>query len=439
MDFKTRKLYYNRCGWKDPLAPGDDRNLDVDRFGAKLVRGLNWVERLAGRIELADAPTLVLFTGLPGSGKSTELRRLAARLEEPKGANLLAVVIDAEQVVDLANPIDIPDIIATIVHQTESKVLQKEGGDPKRALETGYLARLWSWLTDTDVELTKAEYAIPSGPNLVIELKTRPTLRDRVRKIIATNLTTFLDRARAEVTSLRERARQLQFADLVVIYDSLEKLRGSSENWNDVLASAERVFGGGAPYLRLPVHVLYTIPAALISRRVEQVDFMPMLKLRARSGDPYDDGYEAAREIVRRRVPDEVLTELLGAECEARVRRLIEMSGGYPREIVRLLQSLFTVETVPITDNDFNHIINEVGDAYRKVVPEDTFEWLATVAVDHYYTLQSDAHRQAADLMLLNNAVLRYLNDRDWFDLHPAVAQIPGVMHAITRLRATRA
>jgi hypothetical protein len=38
--------------------------------------------------------------------------------------------------------------------------------------------------------------------------------------------------------------------------------------------------------------------------------------------------------------------------------------------------------------------------------------------------------------MLSNNAVLRYLNDRDWFDLHPAVREIPGVAEAIRRRKA---
>jgi hypothetical protein len=32
--------------------------------------------------------------------------------------------------------------------------------------------------------------------------------------------------------------------------------------------------------------------------------------------------------------------------------------------------------------------------------------------------------------------VLRYLNDQDWFDVHPAVREIPGVAAAIQQLRS---
>jgi hypothetical protein len=41
--------------------------------------------------------------------------------------------------------------------------------------------------------------------------------------------------------------------------------------------------------------------------------------------------------------------------------------------------------------------------------------------------------------MLANNAILRYLNDKDWFDLHPAVRIIPGVEAEVLRLHQARA
>jgi hypothetical protein len=80
--------------------------------------------------------------------------------------------------------------------------------------------------------------------------------------------------------------------------------------------------------------------------------------------------------------------------------------------------------------DDLNRIFSEIRDAYRKIVPADAFEWLAQVAVTHYLMIQNDRHRQAADLMIQISAVLRYLNGGDWFDLHPAVHEIPGVEEA---------
>lgn len=221
----------------------------------------------------------------------------------------------------------------------------------------------------TDVELGKAEYAIPGGLKLVAEMKARPSLRARVRATIAAHLTTFLKEAREELVLLNERARKRGFAGLVAIFDSLEKLRGITTNWTEVLGSAEKIFTSGAPYLRLPVHVLYTVPPALVSRFFTTVEFMPMIKLHERQGGTSEAGYEAAREMVRRRIPDAVLAEFLGSKVAERVRRLIEMSGGYPREIVRLLQAVIANPDAPLTDDDLDRVFNEVRDAIGRPFP----------------------------------------------------------------------
>lgn len=163
-----------------------------------------------------------------------------------------------------------------------------------------------------------------------------------------------------------------------------------------------------------------------------------MIKLRDREGREFPAGVDAAYEIVTHRVPAEVLREILGDQLDPRVRSLIEWSGGYPREIVRLVQSMIAIEPWPLTDSDFARVLNEVGDQYRKLVPASAFSWLAQVATEQYWTLENDDHRLIADQMLSNNAVLRYLNDKDWFDLHPAVRQIPGVADAIRTRKAAR-
>lgn len=442
MEFKSLRRYYNLCNPNEPLAPDDVRNVDLDSRGepGKLVRGVNWVNKLARRVELSDEPICELFTGLRGSGKSTELMRLAARLKREDGARLLPVIVNAEDVLDLTNPIDVPDIIAAIVHQTERAVLIEEGQSPELALKDGYLTRLWNWLSRTDVSLKELSVDPTGGAgasNLVFEMKTRPTLREKVRLTVSAHLTTFLRDAGAELKGLLLRANAKGFTGVIVVLDSLEKLRGTSSNWHQVLESAERVFAGGAPYLKLPVHVLYTVPPAVLSRRVNNIYFMPMIKLTDREGSAFKPGLDAAREIIDKRVDRAVLSEILGPTAyEDRVRRMIAWSGGYPREIVRLLQSVIASWDGSLSESAFNRVFNEVADEYRKIVPSTAFPWLARVAVDRYMTLESEEQQQSADLMLSNNVVLRYLNDRDWFELHPAAREIPGVRDAITRLKS---
>src|SRR5262249_14112927 len=151
-----RRKYFNLCDPRESLPPDDERNVDVDAIDPE-PRGRNWVDALATRIELSQKPMCELFTGLPGSGKSTELLRLAARLGAEDGAHLLPVLIDAEEVIDVRSTVDVTDILMAILVRTEQRVLEAEKKDPGKALKEGALKRFWHWLTTTEIELKSIE------------------------------------------------------------------------------------------------------------------------------------------------------------------------------------------------------------------------------------------------------------------------------------------
>ena len=274
LDFKQRKRLYNLCQPDEPLDPGDPRNIDFDKLPTE-VRGASWSGALAAEIELSDAPVCLLVAGLPGSGKSTELRRLARRLAASDSAGLLPVTLDAERLIDLTNRIDIVDIVAAIVYEAERAVLAAEGKSPEKATSEGYIQRFWHWLTTTDVELGKGSFSVPGGATLSLELKTRPSLRQRVRAVVSSHLTQFLADARAELRRLDERAAVAGHGGLLIIFDSLEKLRGTTSSWYDVLDSAEIFFRTNVPNLELPVHIVFTVPTALLTR-INKIRVLPI-------------------------------------------------------------------------------------------------------------------------------------------------------------------
>ena len=446
MKLNVLRNLYNACNPDEPLSPDDPRNVNFDALGTadERVRGANWVGHLARQVELATkAPVCMYFSGLRGTGKSTELRRLAERLRQPDGAHLLPVLVDAEENLDITSEIDIPDIMAALIYETERQVLQAEGRDPAAALVDGYGSRFWSWLNRTDVTLASVEAGVQAQVvegRIVAEMRTRPTLRQRVRGIISANLTGFLVEVRNELSALEARAKARGYAGMIIILDSLEKLQGTSTSWNSVLESAERVFATDAPYLQLPVHVLYTIPPALVLRLKVDVHYLPMIKLYDKAGRRFEPGFAAAREMVRLRIKDSYINEILGAKsAEARLQQLIEWSGGYPREIVRLLQSTLEIEEEPIDKKAFERVLSRAGDAYRRIVlASGALEWLATVVLDRSLIFSTPEQQQAADRMLSNNVVLRYLNDTEWFDVHPAVRELDQLQAVVLRLKAVR-
>jgi len=434
MDQEEIRRIYNACDPAEPLAPNDARNVDFDseRFGKP--RGDVWSERIAREITLSDGPVCRLFTGLPGSGKSTELRRLHRRLQGDE--RYLTVLIDGEEQIDLTSRIDVTDIIAVVVNELEREVVETEGGDPGRD-PTGFFKRLWDRVRSVYPSL-KGEVPLP-GAKLVLEMKSNPGFRQKVREVISGHLTEFLADARQAVKDLTERACKEKWHGLVVVFDSLEKLRGMSTTWEDVINSAEQVFGNGATHVKLPVHTIYTVPPALLARQTD-IEFMPVVKIADRDGQPSEPGMAALRKLVDLRIPGAERAEIFGTGARQRelIDRIILESGGYLRDLVRAVQWCVFQMEFPIDHAALNRRFARESDAYRRIVPEGEFEWLAHIATSKYLTLVGDERkRPIIDQMLRNNVLLRYQNEHDWWDLHPAAAAIPGVAQAIERLRGS--
>jgi hypothetical protein len=414
VDRATRRHFFNLCDPAEALAPDDPRNVDIDAFGA---RGVRWVETLAARIALSERPVCELFTGIPGAGVTTELLRLAARLRDKNGANLLIVHIDAADVLDLYRPIDGSDILLAVVQRAEEAVAAASGTPLAEPLR-----RLRKWLVSTDAETANAR--------LVESLRANPTARDKVRVQVDADLSRFLAEVRDELILLTERARRLGHAGLAVIFDGLEKLRGISTNRKEVLDSAERVFVAGAPSRTLPIHVVYTLPAALILRLDTPVHFLPWIALTDRAEGRREAGFAAAREILHRRVPEKIQDELFGAAARFdRVERLISSSCGSPRELVRLLQGCIAEPS--LDEARLTRLLSMATDDFLGLIPERAHAWLARVHQRKELVIEDGSEREMAETMLANGVILRYQDDVGWFDLHPAARKLPDIAAAI--------
>lgn len=443
MDIEKLRKYYGRCDPYESLGPDDPMNVDIDSYGSDdgPVRGKRWSTKLARQIELSSGkPVCTYFSGLGGSGKTTELRRLVAHLESAEGGRWLPVLANAEDLLDLRNPIDVPDILLVLLHAAEQEVARKENKPlPIDAAGAGS-TRLWE-LLNRYIEINKGEigFQLPGfNARLIGDIRANPQLRQRVRSAISAHMRGFVEEVHQELTILDNRARNLDrpYAGIVIILDSMEKLRGISTNFEEVIRSAERVFDQDAPWLRLPVHLIYTIPPAVAHLVRVNVEYMPMIKIMGQHEVGYAPGIEAARSVVRSRIPDDDLKRILGPDMEKRVGEIILRSGGSPRELIRLLRLILEFEPLPPSDAAFKRILTHAGEPLRTLVESnwDKIEWLATVRKRKNLPLDTEAHRMAASLMLANNVILQYMNGSRWSDLHPAVRDIPELKQAITRI-----
>lgn len=430
MDLENKREHYGRCRPDEPLAWDDERNVDLDQLPGR-VRGECWVNRTATTLQLSTEPILRLLSGNRGCGKSTELRRLAHRLEE-RNTNLLVVPIDAESVLDLRTPYAAPEVLAATVDACERAVLGLEGVDVDRELRQGYLRRLWNWLFALQNSLRKPELSPDGSPNLLLEIRANPQFRQQVAAVIAQNMTVFHENIRREVRALEERAHVRGRRGIVVLFDSLEKMQSAAGNDSEVLEGALTVFAGGAPELALPVHTIYTAPALLASRPQQvRLDFLPTIRLIDRQGKRYSPGFAAARQLLRRRLKVAALQSALGQNWEERVEELIRWSGGVPGELVRLSRELFVADTIPLDGVAFRRLLSSKVDYFRRVVRNCDCPWLARVATNHVISTENALEQASAERMLCSGAVLRFLDESEWFDLHPALYAMDSVRHAM--------
>ena len=215
---------------------------------------------------------------------------------------------------------------------------------------------------------------------------------------------------------------------IVVIADGLEKFTPlREEDRPSVEASVETVFVQHAGLLHLPCHVIYTFPLWLRFRAAElgalfdgQPTVLPMVKIADRDGAPYAAGVGKLHELVQRRLSD--LPRIFGSDLDQTLLPLIEASGGYPRDLLRMVrQVLIDARSFPVTAHVTARIIDELTQQYAFVVRGTNLPLLKRIATTHVLP-QTDAEEVAAFGRLLERwLVLAYRNGEEWYDLHPLV------------------
>ena len=433
---ELRRLYAF-CDPDEPLEPGDPRYVDIDRAdeAGGRPRRYGWIQRISRKFELgADSPRTVLLTGLPGSGKSTELRLILDQLRDPEGAALFPVLIDAEQVIDLRAPLDLPELVLTLLMETERRIIvDLEEADPAgadNAIATKSVGtRFWNWLATTEVELSSFDIGV-FGQKLTLELKTNEDFKDLLRKVVKQRLGSFLLRAREHMEELQARvkccridASTSHYAGLVIALDSLERLRGTSSNASDVLDSVEYIFRNFSAR-DLGAHAIFTVPAALVTRSKLDVEFMPAIKIRARDGADYEPGLLAMHALLDGRMSADEQTAVFGPEHESRVRTMIVQSGGDPREFLKMVQEALSVAELPLDARAFRVLMGTRADGYRRLVRGDALDLLRKIHRDKpplSLHTSEPGNSRLTDSLLMNSLVMLYQNDTEWTDVNPAI------------------
>lgn len=399
-DFDRARYNFELTLPLNPIVAGKPNPFYVERPGDPTQR---LVEALLG---LYYQPPKYFFSGHTGSGKSTELRRLAAHPDIQAKYYPIHFTIYEEADV---NNLDFKDILLGIGGRMY-RDYKAAGGKLPSGLENEL--ETWRGNVVTEIEdIDKTVSAELKGELGVFfakvssTFKMEPQRRQTVRQVFARNVTGLIQ----VIDTIADGIRRNENEKIpLVLIDDLDK---------PDLATAKELFVDRLVQLRLPkCAIVYTINLALyytldIRELTDSKYFLPNIKLyEHHTRRKNRKGYELMREYVLRRVEGDLIAPRALEEA-------IRLSGGVFREMARVMRSCFELarRTEQVTVAQVRQVENEIENEFRGLNFEQR-----RILKQIYATHQFDHPEQVAPL-LKSLAVLEYANDKNWWDVHPAL------------------
>jgi len=410
------KAFFNAMAGR-PLEPGDP--CYVSLYDAALTDS-DPVQQLARAVEWSTE-SVGLFSGYRGAGKSTELRRLKRQLEE---SGHLVFLCDMEDYLNLSTAVDVSDFLMAVAGSFDEAIRADEDvADPADE-------DFWEGLGGFFGGLKLKELSV-GGSIFKASLKSDPTFKERLQENMAGHLGSLVDHVRQfcarRVAGLRKDTDDLN-KQVVLLLDSVEHIRGTFANAEEVQNSVETLFAGHAEKLRIPgMHLIYTVPPYLKVRypNIGQLydegglEVLPSFKLHEQDGTPIPAAYDAFEEVVRKRGD---WKRLLGDD-RAVLDCLVRNSGGHLRDLLRLLRDVaLRARTLPVPESVVETTINQIRSEFLPIANDDA-QWLAEVARTHQAELQSLDQLPSLARFFDTHLVLCYRNGEEWYDVHPLVAE----------------
>ena len=438
---RTLRDAYNAVDPAMPLPSGDPRYVDCTD-----VRGNeNAISHLYNAVAWSDRHTHQLFTGHRGCGKSTELLRLQARLEQTGFA-----VIYFEADADL-DPQDLTysDLLLAVARRVESEMSERDmplDADLLKNVERWFAESLYTedeWRTVQRELGAQASLGVPAllspfaqlAAYITGQIKTGREIKKSIRQKLDPRIAQLIDNVNLLLNDAALKVRQRGQTDLALLIDNLDRTAltdlGGGRTSHDALYIEH-----GEQLTALDCHVVYTVPismfygpkATLLRSIFPDSHVLPMIKTH---GPRRAGGADSAAGLARLR---QILTERLDLDLlfePGAVEYLCRACGGHPRDLMILVRQAidYAVErtTQPITLDAVRRAEGRLVAAFSRMVPEAHFSKLARVYLTNEVANDSD-HQQ----MLFNLSVLEYANGLEpWHDVHPAVQLLTRFKQAL--------
>jgi len=370
-----------------------------------------------------------LFCGHRGCGKSTELRRLASRLHHKDA--FFVIFIDVLEALDYNN-LRYADVLLTLVKQLFEQ-LEKEHLE----LDAALLYRLENWFKErieTNSKTREFATAVKSGAKLEsgvpflgkifselsVAFKNNSTYKEELRSIVENSFSDFADSfnlcIQAAEAAIEDAGKGKK---LLFIVDGTDRLRGDDN---------QRFFIDDVYQLKqVDAYFIYCAPISLLyeGNRVQQ-DFrhfvLPMIKLREKfDATPLPAGYTIMRQMIHKRAAPSLFVD------NGLVDKIIEYSGGSPRELLKLLHYAFLrADGEQFDAAAVDAAIHDLATDYKRLIEPSDHALL--YAIDH--TPDTEDNSEQIRRCLYHLMLLEYDSKDFWRLSHPIIRTLQGYQKA---------
>lgn len=410
----------------NPSRPIQDVRYYVD-FSE--VRGGDIVQELARTIVRLspEEPTTQLLTGHIGSGKSTELFRLKAQLEE---VGYHVVYFESDRDLELSD-VEVTDILLVIARQISASL-----ESVNIHMQPNYFQRLFQSISDTlrmPVEISDVSLSVGIA-TITTQSKDSADLRSQLHQYLEPRTKNILDAINEELLEPAiARLKSLGKAGLVVIVDNLDRVY-TTRKLGDRLQPEYLFVDRGEQLKRLNCHLLYTIPLSLVfsddlpiltNRFGVSPVVLSMVPVVNLDGERNEPSMEKLRQMVLARAFPELsasdrLAQLTTVfKDTATLDRLCAISGGHMRNLVRYLYSCLRKQDPPLSRDTLERVIRDERNDMLGLI--DAQEWQMLFRAVKARSLQGDS---AYNSLLRSLYLYEYRDDRSrWIDLNPVLAE----------------
>jgi energy-coupling factor transporter ATP-binding protein EcfA2 len=390
--------------------------------------GQRVLAQLKVKVNAAPKDGKFVFAGHRGCGKSTLLKRFSVEMQDQYFVVFFSIS-DLIEMSDVSH-INILYAIGLMLLNAATKAHVNVSDDIKQSL--------LGWTTtvkkDKSAEGIKTEFGVGTDWFKVVTAKLQQDrlFRTELERTYEKKITEFVGKIDRLAAAIQTTAKK----PVLVVIDDLDKLD---------LSVVEPIYRKNLKALFSPaIKIVFTIPiaaaqepkimGALNSEGIVRPELFPVMKFftlangRNPNADPIEANVALFEQVIRKRFSDGVLSE-------AAARRMVLLSGGVMRELVRLGRECCTEAMLQLAERDTVIIDEAIIDTAVRNLRND-FSRQITPAMSpllkQVYDDRGRVDNESFTDLLHGLIILEYENDDLWYDLHPIVVDLLKRKQVIT-------